>query len=265
VNIHLALITGATSGLGKELCRLAAKKGIALIITGRSQEKLEELAAELTSAPSVTCRAANLSKRAERNMLIHLIHSLKPDLIINNAGFGLYGEALSHALESQADILEVNGNALMELTLEGARALILAGKKGVILNVSSAAAYFAYPDLAVYAASKAFALQFSKALDCEVAPLGVRVLVACPGQIATSFRERASAGHPQKKDFFTLSAKRAARLIFKQIKQQKRVTTFGLCTKLGLLLSSLLPSTFIQKKLRAALSGRFIKKPTSLH
>src|SRR5580693_8214964 len=150
---RLALVTGASSGLGKALCHLLAKKGVRLIVTGRNRSKLEELHGLV--------HVADLAQ--SRDSLIKLIHEHVPDLVINNAGWGLYGDALSHTTKEQMDILEVNANAVLEISLEAARAMIKAKTEGAIVNIASGAAFFAFPTLAVYAASKAFVGSFSEA------------------------------------------------------------------------------------------------------
>ena len=188
---RLALVTGATSGIGKEMCRLLAGKGINLLITGRSEGELSGLRETLSSLVSVRTYQADLATPEGRRTLITALQEHTPDLVINNAGFGLYGEALTYSVEEQSAILEVNGKATLELSLEAARSLVSQGCKGVILNVSSAAAFHFYPSMAVYAASKAFINQFSQALDYEMEPYGIRVLTICPGMVDTAFQQRA--------------------------------------------------------------------------
>lgn len=196
----LALVTGASSGIGEGLCRLLASKGIDLLMTGRDEEHLKRIAAELSSYVKVIVVQADLSKSEGCQKIIAAIHENVPDLIVNNAGCGLYGAALSHSTAAQLEILKINGQVLLELSLEAARTLISHDKKGVIMNIASSAAYHLLPGMAVYGASKSFVNQFSQAFDCEVKPYGVRVLAACPGVVKTSFRERAG-GIVEKKTF----------------------------------------------------------------
>src|SRR5262249_3016587 len=158
----------ATSGIGKATCELFAQKGLDLIITGRNQHELQSLQDSLSKKVKVRVVQADLVQEMGRKNLIDVLHTQVPDVVINNAGFGLYGEALSYPTEDQIHILEVNGRAVLELSLEAARALISANKRGVILNVSSASAFQVLPNMAVYAASKAFVNSFSEAFDFEV-------------------------------------------------------------------------------------------------
>jgi uncharacterized protein len=256
-HLERAFITGASSGLGRALCHLLADKGIPLIITGRDQSKLEVLAHEL-KVP-VICQAVDLADPTSRSGLVRLLHNEAPTLIINNAGFGLYGESLDHPSQEQLDILEVNAKALLELTLEGARAMIDRKERGIILNISSAAGFFPFPLFSVYAASKAFVTHLSQALDVEFAPHGVRVLTCCPGQIATSFRARAAKGFPQKADLRTMSAEKAARLIYRQIEKGKPLQIIDWRTRILTSIARLLPNPLLLKILKASLTSRYKK------
>lgn len=244
----LALITGATSGIGEALCTLLASKGIPLIITGRNEQKLQDLSTRL-KVPVITC-AADLVQPAQRKKVAALIETHIPDLVINNAGAGLYGDVLDFPLQEQMEILEVNANAVLELTIAAAKALKEHQKKGTILNVASAAAFFPFPAFSVYAASKTFVLQFSKSFDVETSPFGIRILCACPGQIDTDFRNRAAKGHPQTKTSIAISKERAALYIWQQIEKEIPCTIFDFRTRLGVALSRLIPDFLIVKILK---------------
>lgn len=245
MNVARALITGGTSGLGKALATHLASQGIPLIISGRRADELAELSQTLPT--HVVCETADLSYPSERKALLERIKELKPDLVINNAGFGLYGDVLDHKREEELAILELNSAALLEITIEAAKALREANKQGTILNISSAAAFFATPGFAVYAASKMFVNQFSLAFDREMAPHGIRILTACPGQIATDFRRRAASGHPQKKDdLMTMSVEKAVKEIVWQIEKQKRLHIFDLRYQVSTFLARhFVPESFI--------------------
>lgn len=242
-----ALITGASSGLGKALCEKLNAHGISLIITGRDRHKLEELARALGSHTII--ESADLSNAEERKKIVRLIHTYEPDLIINNAGFGLYGDALSHSTQDQLEIIEVNATAAFELTLEAARSLRKKNRTGTILNISSAASFFIYPTFAAYAAAKACVTSFSQALDAELSPLGIRVLTACPGQMNTPFRSRAAKGHPQKKTVGTMSIDQAVSHLLWQIEKGKRLYIFDWRYKFLIFLGKYLVPTRLQEKL----------------
>lgn len=242
----LALVTGATSGIGRALCCLLAKQGISIIAVGRNVVQLNTLVDELKNITSIDTLVADLATVAGRSALIDVIWKRIPTLIINSAGFGLYGESLSYETERYKDMLNVNGMAVLESTLEGARALIGAGKSGVILNISSASDRLVFPGLAVYASSKAFVTQFSRSVDFELQRHGVRVLVSCPGVIATGFREAAS-GKARKPDWNDMTSEYAAERIWKQIERRKSIDIFNWKTRFGLFITSLLPTSWVTK------------------
>lgn len=251
----LALVTGATSGIGYALCHLLAKQGIHLIIVGRNASQLSLLEEQLQSKVNVTTLVADLAKENDRRNVVMLIKQYAPDLVINNAGFGLYGEAISHPTDAQLEILDVNGKALLELTLEAAKKLVSQGKQGVILNVASAAAYLVAPQMAVYAAAKSFVKQASQALDFELQPKGVRVLVACPGMVDTAFATRA-AGKPIKIPYLTMTPEYAAEQIWWQIQKGKQCHLFGWRTRWGVYLSKLFPKRWIAKIMQKSIQER---------
>lgn len=252
----LALITGATSGIGEALAKLLAKNKINLILTGRQLDKLIKLQKDLSAFVSVEILSLDLSK--ERKSLISLIKTLQPDLIINNAGFGIYGSVKDYSIESILNMLEVNNKALVEITLEGAKNLLANQKKGIIINVSSAAGFITYPYLAAYAASKSFVNAFSKASDIELKPKGIRVLAACPGQVATEFSVKASGANHYKQNvsYLVMSQEFAAQAIWKQIQTGKRIHIFDWKYQLAIFLSKLIPEKFLSKILISTIKKR---------
>jgi short-subunit dehydrogenase len=250
----LALITGASSGLGKALCEELAKRQIPLILVARDESSLKAVASSL--AVLTTVFPVDLSEPEERQKLIQFIQEKKPDLIINNAGFGLYGPVLAHPLSETNQMIEVNIQALMQLTIEGAQCLIKNKMEGTIVNISSAAAFFSYPTFCVYAASKAFVNRFSEGLDTELKPYGIRVLTVCPGQIETGFRARASKNYPQEKDKITMPVQRAAKLVLKQIDKGKTLSIIDWRYRLLIGITKLLPNCLVQAILKRSLRKR---------
>lgn len=251
---RLALITGATSGIGRATCEYFARKGIDLLISGRDQEQLTLLQHDLSPQVSVEILQADLKLARDRQRLIDSIHERIPDIVINNAGFGLYGEALTYSTNEQVDILEVNGRAVLEITLETARTLMSVGKKGIILNVSSVAAFQICPTLAVYGASKAFVNQFSQAFDFEFKRHGIRVLTLCPGMVATNFQKRAG-GKIDSRKVGVMSSSFVAEQIWTQIERLDPLTIIDWKYRLMTFLCS-----FIPKRLRAHAFESLIKK-----
>ncbi|MBA3238998.1 MAG: SDR family NAD(P)-dependent oxidoreductase [Parachlamydiaceae bacterium] len=243
----LALVTGATSGIGKRLCELLAEMGIPIIIHGRDEEKLETVAKNLRRKVEVIPVIADLSSSMGQTIVATVIRHHVPDLVINNAGFGLYGEALTYDTARQLDILQVDGQATARFTLEAARALKNAGRKGVIMNISSAAAFPISPRFAMYSATKAFVNQFSESFDEEMRHHGVRILVACPGIVDTNFREMAG-GRKLPGGEEVMTADFAAREILKQIEERKKMHVFNWYYRwLCILVRYILPKSFVAK------------------
>lgn len=220
--MKLALITGASSGLGLELCKIAAANGYFLLVTGRKE-----------LPPALIALKADLVH--ERGKVIDLIRKHAPDLVINCAGFGQYGPALNHSL----DILEVNANAAIEITIEAARAMVEKKKTGVILNVSSAAGCIPMPYMALYGAAKAALNSFSQSFDAEMRSSGIRILVTLPGPINTPFAERASNG--KYKETNALTKEYAAKRIWRQIDKKKGYQVIDWKVKTSVFIAKFLP------------------------
>lgn len=224
---RLALVTGASSGIGKALCRLLAKEGVHLVITGRNKMNLYNIADELRHYVNVVVYPADLANREEREMIVQKIHELSPDLVVNNAGIGFYGMAINLGREPQSDVVELNVQALMELTTESAKAMIEGQHPGVIMNISSVAGFIPMPGLAAYAASKAFVNSYSLAVDEELREHGIRVLASCPGRVDTNFSYRASKGRQKKQNSSKMNVHFAANQIWTQILKKKSIYTFN--------------------------------------
>lgn len=242
-----ALITGASSGIGEALTRLLSKQGIRLILAGRNTSRLEALAREVQAEEVVT---ADLNQKSERRKLIEVIRKKSPDLVINNAGFGIYGDPLTLSVEEQLSILEVNAAAPFELTLEAVRALLAAGKKGVILNVSSVAGELPTPGMSAYGASKAFLTKVSEGMNTELAETGIHVLVNCPGMVATDFANRAAKKKVSVTGGPVMTPEFAAHEIWKQIQQKKGKRVINWRYRFALFMTTyLIPASVVKKKI----------------
>lgn len=185
-----ALVTGASSGIGREFARQLAAAGTELVIVARTEDRLQELADELSVACEVL--VADLSDAADlARVESRLTDASSPiDLLVNNAGFGYQGVFHELDVDREADVVEVNVVAVLRLAHAAAGSMVSAGRGG-ILNVSSMAGFTATPGTATYAATKAFVTSFSEALRTELSPQGVNVSALCPGFTRTEFQERA--------------------------------------------------------------------------
>lgn len=247
----LALVTGASSGIGEVLAGLLANKGINLIIHGRNKSKLESLADKLRSKVNVSIITGDLAKESERKTVLETIYRQVPDLVVNNAGMGLFGDALTYETEKELEILEVDGKAVIQLTMEAARTLISAQKKGVVMNISSVAGEFPIaPGLALYSAVKAMVSHFSQSFDMETRLYGVRILASGPGLVNTNFRQRAGGDpeDPYIAKSIVMTPEYAAEQIWKQIEKRKPLHIFDRKTKfLAALSRYILPKEWVGK------------------
>lgn len=254
---NLALVTGANSGIGEAVCRLLAQKNISLIISGRDLSRLESVANELRAYVSVEIIQADLSQPDQRMILIQKMQASNPDLVINNAGFGKYGETTSIPIEEQLNSIEVNCNAVVELSIQIARQWISQKKQGIILNVSSAAGFIPiFPLFSVYSATKGFVNQFSQSMDYEMQKYGIRVLAACPGVVTTRFQERASNQKSSEPKPGAMSAEFAANEIWKQIQNQAPIRIFNWKYRLAIACSRLVPNSILGKILSKEIESR---------
>lgn len=184
------LITGATGGLGQAFAEQLAERGSNLVLVGRSEDKLQALAQRLEQQNKITATVLT-ADLASSNEVDQLISNLKTkridvDLLVNNAGFGVFQKFLETPLDRQIEEIDVNARAVVQLTHALAPAMVARNKGGVI-NLSSSAGFQPVPGANVYAASKSFVLLFSEALAQELVATGVRVLAVCPGPVATGF------------------------------------------------------------------------------
>ncbi|MGH6795243.1 MAG: SDR family NAD(P)-dependent oxidoreductase [Methylocella sp.] len=194
---HITLITGASGGIGAGLARIFARHGHDLALVARSRAKLEALADEIaaTGRPRPLLLVFDL---IEHDATTHIAAALEaagatPEILVNNAGFGLAGEAAGLDPAEQLAIVDLNIRAVVEITLRFLPAIRAA--RGKILNVASVAAYFpGGPGMAAYCASKSFILSFSLALSQELRSQGVTVSALCPGYTKTDFQAHAGIG-----------------------------------------------------------------------
>jgi short-subunit dehydrogenase len=191
------LITGASGGIGYELATLFAKDGYDLVLIARNEKKLRDIAADFISRYGVssTVLVKDLTRAtAPREIYEELqAKNITIDILINNAGFGLFGEFLETNLQEEMDMIQVNVAALTHMTKLFLPQMVQRGA-GRIMNVASMAAFQPGPLMAVYYATKAYVLSFSEALENELRGSGVTVTALCPGTTKTDFETRANLG-----------------------------------------------------------------------
>jgi short-subunit dehydrogenase/uncharacterized membrane protein len=194
-----AVVTGASSGLGRGLAARLAERGMSLVLTGRNEARLDEAAHHIRrAAPRVTVEtvSADLSTRSGVSALLDYVGDREIEVLVNNAGFGSYGPFAEADLDREADEVAVDVSAVITLARAFLPGMLDRGSGG-ILNVASAIAFQPAPYQAVYGASKAFVLSFSQALWAEARAAGVAVTALCPGPTRTGFVDAlgADVGH----------------------------------------------------------------------
>lgn len=188
----VALITGASTGIGFEMAKVFAALGYDLIVVARTAKHLKSLHKHMSPLIKVTDIAMDLSEPKAAKILFAKTQKLKlqVDVLVNNAGFGTSGEFVELDLRRELQEIDLNVRALTELChLYGAE--MVKRKSGKILNVASTAAFQPGPWMSVYYATKAYVLSFSEALHEELKPRGVQVSVLCPGATVTEFADTA--------------------------------------------------------------------------
>ena len=229
-----ALVTGASAGIGGALaCELAAG-GAHLVLTARRRERLEQLAKQLTEQHKVRveCFAADLARASNPEEIFAFTQGkgIAVELLVNNAGFGAYGEFARIALARQLEMVQVNVSAVVHLTHLYLPAMI-ERRRGDILIVASTAAFQGVPYITTYAATKAFDLLFAEALAEEVRRYGVRVCALCPGSTVSEFHQ--VAGQPDRTKGRQESAEKVARVGLRALARGKSCVISGLGNYLG--------------------------------
>src|SRR5690242_12523589 len=242
-----ALVTGASAGIGKALAVELALGGTNLVLTARRQERLEELAQKLAAECKIQTKvfAADLTHADAPEKIFEFTkeHGIAVELLINNAGFGAYGEF--HTIESRrlADMVQVNCGAVVQLTRLFLPEMV-ARRHGDVLIVASTASFQSVPYISTYAATKAFDLLFAEGLAEEMKPYGIRVCALCPGTTDSEFH--AVAGQEQ---FMRRgeSAQKVARTGLKALATGKSYVISGLGNYLGAHGERLVPRRFVTR------------------
>jgi short-subunit dehydrogenase len=193
----VALVTGASSGIGLELARLLAADRRDLVLVARGRERLDALARELATQHGISALVltADLANPSEPQRVLREVEArqLEIEILVNDAGFGQGGFFAEMPLESALEMIQVNVVALTVLA-HGALKGMVARRRGRILNVASTAGFQPGPLMAIYYATKAYVLSFSEAIANEAGGTGVTVTTLCPGPTSTAFHERAGVG-----------------------------------------------------------------------
>lgn len=250
--MSFALITGASKGIGKAIAIQLASRKKDLLLVARSEAQLQILCVELQNRFGVTAHylALDLSSKGASTDVYDWCrqNSYSVDVLVNNAGYGLSGAFDKYSLEEHLNMMQLNMIVVIELTYHFLPEL-KKQSKACILNIASSAAYQAVPYMSLYAASKAFVLQFSRGLHLELKNTSVSVTCVSPGATDTAFVDRAQIGAKgldlAKK--FNMQPDEVAKIAVEAMYKGKTEVIVGLLNKLGAALAWLLPKKTVEK------------------
>ncbi len=255
----LALVTGASSGIGDAMARQLAAAGTDLVVVARNTGRLDQLASELRDRHQVTVEVlpADLADPQDLRAVERRLGSPPAvDLLVNNAGFGTTGPFVEADVDTEEREVAVNVVAPMRLT-RAALAPMVARRSGTILNVSSMASLQAVPNNATYGASKAFLTQFSESVHEEVRGTGVKVTAVLPGFTRTEFAQRAGMGETAgMPGFVWQSAEQCAREALDGAAAGHALVVPGRLNKVAVAVAAQVPRG-LKRRLVALMSGRF--------
>ena len=255
----LAIVTGASAGIGIPLARMVAADGYRPVLVARRADRMEELAAELASSHGVKpiIVPLDLSRPDAPERLLEALGDRAPvEILMNNAGLGAWGPFAETTIEGATTILRVNVEALTRLTrlfVDGMRER----GRGYILNVASTAAFLPGPDMAVYYASKAYVLSFTEALSQELRGSGVKVTALCPGPTRTEFHDVAEmSGSRLMGKLWWMSADQVAEVGYRALRAGRPVVVPGFINKAMTFAPRLIPRSLTTRLVARVQSRR---------
>lgn len=240
-----ALITGATSGIGKEYAKALAKKGYDLILTGRREKVIKPFVKELKKEfkIKVDLVLADFSNKDDLNTLIKKINSKKEiSILVNNAGFGSKTSFFEDSIKNTSDMVNTHVNAVIELTYLVAKKMIKKNE-GIIINVSSLAAFLPFSKSQIYSSTKSFIKTFSETIYLELKRNNVKIQCLCPGFTKTDFH-----GTRDISKFLPMTSKKVVDISLKNL--NKLICVPGTINKTIYLLSKVIPRKILIKLIR---------------
>jgi short-subunit dehydrogenase len=239
-----ALVTGAYSGIGLELSKLLAHDGYSVVLVARNAERLRNVAAELKQlgAPQTYCVAIDLAAANGADELVRRLkeQNIKVDVLINNAGFDVYGLFVETSYEQEQQMMLLNMIALTRLT-KLLLPRMVHRKRGHVLNLGSIGSLMPCPLNAVYAATKSYVLSFSEALAGELRGTGVTITTLCPGATRTEFHQRAAMERIRLLRFGWGRADKVALAGYRAMKRGQLMVVPGFFNKFTMFMSNFIP------------------------
>ncbi|MBO9523795.1 MAG: SDR family NAD(P)-dependent oxidoreductase [Nocardioidaceae bacterium] len=241
---RVAVVTGASSGIGAEIARDLVRRGHQVALVARTEAKLAALAAELGDGAHVL--AADLSDRAHRAGLADRLDGLGlvPNVLVNNAGLSTLGPVHRSDPAAEVNMVEVDVVAVVDLCARFLPGMVTRGS-GAVLNVASTAAFQPLPGQAGYGAGKAFVLSYTQSISAELRGTAVAVSVLCPGPVDTGFGEAAGFTKEEAENalpsFMWVSAAEVARQAVDGLDRGRLVTIPGMANKAGAAFAKLAP------------------------
>jgi len=244
-----ALVTGASTGIGREAAKQLAKRGVSLVLVARDGERLEQLASEVLVPVEII--VADLTQPVDLERVANRLedHDAPIDLLVNNAGKGAGERFVEADIEELASVVSLNVVALQRLAHAAAGAMAKRGY-GAILNVSSVAGFWAGPGSVTYSATKAFVTNFSRSLRLEMAARNVSVTALCPGLTRTEFQDRADINVDGVPAFLWQNADVVVAAGLTALENNKPVVVSGRINRVavaGLTLLSALPGSIVDR------------------
>lgn len=254
--MYYTLITGASTGIGKELAKVFAKAQYNLVLIARSIDKLESLKKELQEQYKIDIQilTIDLSKKDSAYKIYEYVKNkgIKVQILVNNAGFGTNGAFLENNLEKELEEIQVNVVSLIELTYYMGKEMLKDSQEKPkyfykILNVGSIAGFQPGPFMNIYYSTKAFVLFFSEGLYEELKEKNILVSVLCPGPVKTDFFSTANIEKKLLTKLPMLDPEKLAHYTFKKLMKNKVIIIPGITNKIGVFSAKVLPRSIVRK------------------
>jgi uncharacterized protein len=258
---NTVVVTGASAGIGAELCRQLARRNYNVVLVARRAERLHELAEELRLSHGIHADvdACDLTDAGARAQLVERLREGEREIagVCNNAGFGTVATLLKSDLEREQQVVRLNVEAVHHLTGAFLPRMVERGA-GAILNVASTAAFQPLPGFATYAASKAFVQSFSEAVHAELGGTGVTVTCLCPGFTHTEFPENAEAAEAEGliPGFLWMEAPEVARVGIEAMVAGRRTAIPGLRNRASMIGGRMAPRSVLLPLVRQVTGRR---------